>query len=572
MKTLASLCLAAVLTALFLTLPHAVEASTTPSEYEKAKVEMSRLLGDEKRAGYRHEWLKLADLFQEIYEQNDEWGNRPAALYRSAAALEEMARRSFVRKDAQNAAARYESLAQKHKSSVLADDALYKAACIRHELMRDTDDARQLLQDVQRKYAQSDYASVAKEYLNKLDGKDVASLSSGSSREPESAAAQIQNITPQVRGKVVRLVVSLDRPVSWRMFHQGGDTEGNNARLTLQLSGVRAEEIETKHRNQGPLVRSSISNTLEEGKTSLIFEFSRLRRYTVKAEKMPFRIIIEATQESNTLTSGIAVQSKNPPTVVKIGKTPAPPPRVDPKDRLTPPANLAAQLGLQLRTVVIDAGHGGKDPGTSHNKLVEREVTLDIAKKVGTALMAKGFKVVYTRDRNTWISLPDRAKLASQKKGDIFISIHVNASEKKDVSGVETYVLNLNPTTREAAHVAALENMGSTRSLGEMNDILADLMVGAKVQESTSLAKSIHKATVREVRNKSHKVKDGGVKGAPFQVLMVPSMPSILIEVGYCTNTSEAKLLARADYRTLLAKGIAQGVVNYAEHIKVARK
>lgn len=116
-------------------------SAAEPEAYEKAKVELSRLRGDEKRAQYRHSWLKIADDFMDVYESHSDWINRPAALFRSAEALEEMARRSFVRKDAQNAAARFESVARKHPSSVLADDALYRAAVVRKELMRDDEGA-----------------------------------------------------------------------------------------------------------------------------------------------------------------------------------------------------------------------------------------------------------------------------------------------------------------------------------------------------------------------------------------------------------------------------------------------
>ena len=122
--------------------PLSALAAGEPAGYGQAKVDLDRLRDDPRRAKYRHSWLKLADDFQELYDENPSWNNRPAALFRSAEALEEMARRSFNRKDAQEAASRFESLAGKHSSSVLADDALYRAAVIRNELMRDPGEDR----------------------------------------------------------------------------------------------------------------------------------------------------------------------------------------------------------------------------------------------------------------------------------------------------------------------------------------------------------------------------------------------------------------------------------------------
>lgn len=538
-----------------------------PEAYEKAKVELSRLRGDNKRAQYRHSWLNIADNFMDVYESHSDWNNRPAALFRSAEALEEMARRSFVRKDAQNAAARFESLAKKHASSVLADDALYRAAVIRKELMRDDEGARALLATIGKKYAQSDYAPKARAYLAGLDGNAVATLGPAPVVKPVAEAARVSQITPQVRDKdVIRIVISLDKAVGWRIQHQAADPKSDRpARLTLDLTDASpSDKLKSgaRYTKMGIFSRYAVDYTASRGTTRILLDFSKLQRYTVRAEKSPFRIIVEATAGSKALARGVRVGQPSTGSVAPA-KAAAAKPAVSP--------NVAAQLGLKVRTVVIDPGHGGKDPGTMHNSIVEREVSLDIAKRVGNVLRAAGYNVVFTRDRDTWVSLSDRSRLAVKHKGDLFVSIHVNASAKPEVSGVETYYLDL-AGTRDSVRLAAVENAGSNRGLGEMEDILADMLLGSRMQESRRLAASVQEQTLARLKKSGQPAKSGGTKGAPFHVLIGSSMPGVLVEVGYCTNTAEAKRLCQSKYRDALAEGIANGVHHYARQLELAAK
>ncbi len=557
----------AALIALTLCLAVARPASAAePEAYEKAKVELSRLRGDEKRAQYRHSWLKIADDFMDVYESHSDWINRPAALFRSAEALEEMARRSFVRKDAQNAAARFESVARKHPSSVLADDALYRAAVVRKELMRDDEGARSLLGTIGKKYAKSDYAPKAREYLAGLDGSAVASLGPAPVVKSVAEGARVAQITPQIKDKdVVRIVISVDKPVSWRIQHQAADSKSDRpARLTLDLTDATpGDKLKSgaRYTKMGIFSRYAVDYTASQGKTRILLDFDKLQRYTVRAEKSPFRIIIEATGAPKALAQGIQVgrPDKAPASSGTAAVKPA------------TSSNVAAQLGLSVRTVVIDPGHGGKDPGTMHNSIVEREVSLDIARRVGNVLRAAGYNVVFTRDRDTWVSLSDRSRLAVKHKGDLFVSIHVNASPKPEVSGVETYYLDL-AGTKDSVRLAAVENAGSNRGLGEMEEILADMLLDSRMQESRRLASSVQTQTLAQLKKRGQPAKSGGTKGAPFHVLIGSSMPGVLVEVGYCTNAAEAKRLRQSAYRDALAEGIANGVHHYARQLETAAK
>ncbi len=226
---------------------------------------------------------------------------------------------------------------------------------------------------------------------------------------------------------------------------------------------------------------------------------------------------------------------------------------------------LAAQLGLSVRTVIIDPGHGGRDPGTMHNGVVEQDVNLDIAKRLKTILEKLGYQVHLTRTGNTWVSLSERVNFSKRKKGDLFVSIHVNASDNASISGPETYILDF-ARSSSVSRLAMVENADSGR-LGDMDKILTEILTGARTTESRRLAERVQKYILSALKKGGVSARDGGVKGAPFYVLVGSSMPSILVEVGYCTNKTEASRLKTSKYRQSLAQGMANGIHYYARSL-----
>ena len=227
--------------------------------------------------------------------------------------------------------------------------------------------------------------------------------------------------------------------------------------------------------------------------------------------------------------------------------------------------NLAAQLGLAVRTVVIDAGHGGHDPGAIHHGVVEKDVNLDVAKRLGEILKKRGYTVKYTRDSNKWLALGERVRKGKNMQGDLFVSIHVNACENTKASGFETYILDF-ARTSSASRLATIENANSSR-LGDMDKIVSEILRGARTAESRRLADDIQSSVLNHLRRQKYKVHDGGVKGAPFFVLVGSTMPSVLVEIGYCSNKSEALRLKTPQYRQQMAQGIANGIHSYAKSL-----
>jgi len=230
-------------------------------------------------------------------------------------------------------------------------------------------------------------------------------------------------------------------------------------------------------------------------------------------------------------------------------------------------ATLVEQLGLTVRTIMVDPGHGGRDPGAvGVGGVKEKDINLRFAKILGRQLEEAGFKVLYTRTDDSFIALEDRTAKANLEKADLFVSVHCNAIHLKDFSGMETYYLDL-ATSKDAVRVAARENAVSTKSISDLQVILTDLMLNSKLKESKDLAKNVHSRVLQGLRQK-HRVDDHGVRSAPFYVLMGAKMPAILVELGYVTNAAEARRLQSDAYLELQAQGLVAGIKAYKRNIE----
>ncbi len=230
--------------------------------------------------------------------------------------------------------------------------------------------------------------------------------------------------------------------------------------------------------------------------------------------------------------------------------------------------SLARQLGLCVRRIVVDPGHGGKDPGAiGPSGLKEKDVTLRLAKKVAAHLRKElGAEVILTRDRDVFVPLEQRTAIANAQKADLFISIHTNAAPSSRLRGIETYYLNF-AVDEHAMRVAALENASSSKRMGELSGILTQILKNTKVDESSRLARSVQDALIQSVQGNGGK--DLGVKQAPFFVLIGAKMPSVLVETSFISNNEEEKMLKENAYLEQLSRGIVSGLRNYMKDMGI---
>jgi N-acetylmuramoyl-L-alanine amidase len=291
-------------------------------------------------------------------------------------------------------------------------------------------------------------------------------------------------------------------------------------------------------------------------------EFSRIQSYRVYHLFDPFRLVIDIYPRETQASPSAAPPDKAPPPADKT--QPPAKPLPTPPDAAVNGTSMARQLGLGVRTVVIDPGHGGPRPGTiGKSGLQEKEVNLAVALALQKLLKDKaGLEAVLTRESDVDVPLEDRTVIANQKRADLFVSIHSNAQRDRRRGGVETFFLNISPDPT-VIELAAEENATSTKNIGEMKTILQKIVQNSKIQESRDLAEKIQRNLVRALSEDLPTIKNLGVKGGPFWVLIGGEMPSVLVEISHLSNAKEEAKLKTRKYRDLAARGIYDGIMEY---------
>ena len=217
-------------------------------------------------------------------------------------------------------------------------------------------------------------------------------------------------------------------------------------------------------------------------------------------------------------------------------------------------------LALSVRRVVIDAGHGGDNLGTSGpHGLLEKDLTVDIAERIQRLVTQQNFEAVMTRTTDQTLSLWQRAGIANGQRGDIFVSIHLNSLQPSRACGVETYYLGPTNDPQRAA-LAAKENEQPGYSLSDMRSLLGRIYADARRDESKRLAEAVQGALMRTLRATDPALTDRGVKMAPFVVLVGTQMPAILAEVSCLSNPAEAERLRTDQHRQALAAAVVSGI------------
>ncbi|HEX6201151.1 MAG TPA: N-acetylmuramoyl-L-alanine amidase [Thermoanaerobaculia bacterium] len=232
----------------------------------------------------------------------------------------------------------------------------------------------------------------------------------------------------------------------------------------------------------------------------------------------------------------------------------------------TDPVN-ADVFPLAVRRIVLDPGHGGANTGTrTPGGLEEKDLTLEIARRVRDTLARHPYEVLLTREGDEAVTLDERAAFANRARADIFVSIHVNWFEGVRGSGIETYYLG--PTDDPfLTRLAAAENRESGHTLAEMRQLLDRIYAGVRQDKSQNLARELHGALFRSLSRVNPRLTDRGVKTAPFLVLVDTEMPAILAEVAALSSEAEAAMLEKPLYRDYIADSLAAGIVAYAESV-----
>jgi N-acetylmuramoyl-L-alanine amidase len=225
-----------------------------------------------------------------------------------------------------------------------------------------------------------------------------------------------------------------------------------------------------------------------------------------------------------------------------------------------------------IRKIVLDPGHGGKDPGAvGVGGAAEKDVVLSIAKKLARKLQTElGVKVVLTRSDDRYVALEDRTALANNEDADLFISLHMNASPNAEARGIETYYLD-NTTDEAAIRLAARENRTSRRNISDLQFILSDMMQNMKLEDSITLAHRLQGALVAGMGRVMADVRDLGVKKALFHVLVGARMPSVLVEMSFITHRVEGAAMSLERHQDAMVGALYEGIQKYGQTNMMAR-
>lgn len=527
--------------------------------YGLAKAYYQNLLKLPRRDDSRGAWEKGVRGFRRIYLADPRAPLAMDSLYMMGRIYSEMAARFDNPLDLAEAITYYDDVAALFPEGRLADDALLELGTIFLTGDKDRQRAADTFARLLSSYPAGDMASEARKRLASLEGVyGSAAVGSAAPAEGGGELAEVLPIKFWSINNYTRVVVKVSGPV--RFKEQLLEQEGNKPRrlyIDLATSRVAPE-------GRGPLsIGDGLLKQVRVGQyrpdtVRVVLDIESIEKYKIFRLYDPFRVVIDVkgVERREEISSPPVVINAEGYKKKKLADRDWPVPGIVP--------SLAQQLGLGIRRIVIDPGHGGKDPGAiAKDGLQEKDVVLKVATRLAMELQRNlGCEVVLTRSRDVFIPLEERTAIANTSKGDLFVSVHVNAAPSAEARGVETYILNLT-TDEDAMRLAAFENATSASRMSDLQDILSDLLNNSKIEESTKLARHVQHRMVRGM-----KLKDLGVKPAPFYVLIGAQMPSILSEISFLSNPAEARLLRRDSYLTAMASQIAAGVTDYVRNVE----
>ena len=563
-----------VLILILLLLPLTVVADTSRANYAAARASYYDLQDSQKKKLYRHNWQKTIKLFVDVYKNDPEGIKSADALYMAGKTSLELYNISGMKEDARVAANYLDKLPQAFPKNRLADDSLEMSAKIHENILDEPAPAYQRYKQIVDDYPGGDMHTRAERKVRVLarytPKKKPVQIKS-------SAKAPVGNRLRSIRfwsnPGYTRIVLNVGSSVKFTSnFLKGNPKSGRAPRIYIDLEETRPDSKLTREQEVNDGLLTKIRAGQPDSKTTrVVLDIESFKDYKIVPYEEPFRIVIDvygeekdeavaSTPQKQVVEAEVAKGDAAPPVKDSIAYLLAPPPKEKPLKVHIP----ESRIGGKLRRIVVDAGHGGRDPGAVGARgTKEKDVVLAMAKILAKKLEKDlGCEVIMTRTGNTFLQLEERTAIANKVKADLFISIHANASTNRRARGIETYYLNFSKNAK-AVEVVARENKTSLKQVGDLEMILLDLLANSKINESSRLAAEIQKSVVSQLK-KHYKVKNLGVKQGPFYVLLGATMPSVLVETAFLSNRDEEKLLKNRKYQERTADAIVSAVRNYA--------
>ena len=559
---------------MFLILLMAVPCGASAENYSTLRHEYQLLIQSSQLQRQRQNWEKLILKFDYFTVKQPRDKNIEKGYFLLARTWDGLSKASGSRIDAKEAINHYLDLVDRFPHSYLADDSLLLAAQIAEQQLDDKVAAYNFCLQLVTEMPDGDMVGEARKRLVTLPTPVV--------KKQPVVAEQIQHDHKSVGDsprlvkirywsgpEYTRVVLDLTAPVVAEPRY----LKGNNPRLYFDLLYTKLSvDLPSIVPIRNGLVKQVRANHFDAQRTRVVLDLNRAAEYKLAILKNPHRLVIDI--KGSPLQQGLTAKQPESQGVP-----------VAADDSIASILNSAADRQVVLHVpqethdegihlIVVDAGHGGRDPGAiGPRNVYEKDVVLKMAKALAKALRQQlGVKVLLTRSNDRYLKLRERTEYANQVGADLFLSLHANATANGKAYGIETYFLNLSKNN-QAAEVAARENGTTLQEVGNLEAILFDLMANAKINESSRLAAEVQQALVGGLRPHYSRIKDLGVKQGPFHVLLGATMPSVLIEMGFISNSREEKRLTSSNYQKRVAAAIVKGVKKYSATIdQVARR
>ncbi|MBT8351304.1 MAG: N-acetylmuramoyl-L-alanine amidase [Deltaproteobacteria bacterium] len=511
----------------FIAWPLELFAETAEDKYYAAEARYRKLQKNAKKQKYRENWLACIKKFQAVYRHDPSGKWAAAGLYMSGNLYMELYKRSYKKSDKKEAIDNFER--------------------------------------IKKRYPKSAYSKKATILLKKLTTNNTAypkqkktvvkTKKKGTGKKPYKMPPGKRVVVTGLRfwsnPNYTRVVIDTDKETTYLHHLLKKDPSIKKPqRLYVDLDNcLLGKNIEKIIPIDDDLLSGARAGQFTKDSVRVVVDIKTFKTYKVFSMKDPFRIIMDMWGDPEKSSEKIDLKVKD-----KI------------KDPKAVSKSLVKQLSLGVRRIIIDPGHGGRDYGAPgiikgvHEKNIVLQIGKKLAKKIKKEIKCE---VIMTRHKDKFLTLEERTAMANTKNGDLFISIHTNANRDRRVSGIQTFFLS--PAgDKESILVAARENATSTNNISDLDVILSDLLQNSKINESSRLAAYIQKSIYGNLKKRGYrKVKNKGVKQAPFYVLIGARMPAVLVETSFISNKRECKRLMNAKYQERLCEGIVAGIKKY---------
>ncbi len=536
------------------------------SQYKEASKNYHLLYEVGEFRKYEHNWKNTIVQFEKIYKNHPQTIYAPKSLYNIGNLYTSLYRWNKKKENLDHSTRYFQKIIDQYPKNYLADDAVFRIG-ENYLLQNNSQKARVYFQKLIKKHPKSllikdakiALLAIAKEKIpppppKTKTAKTKTAKTKTAKTTLNSHSAQIKDLDYFTTASWTRVILTLDKKADYTyQALEKNQKQKKPPRFYIDIQNtILPKEFKKKIVSSNGIIRKLRIAQFNPQTTRLVIDLYTLTETKVFATNLgkEHKIIIDILGDSDSSQLNAILNE------------------LKQDNNKSSNVNLAEAFGLKVKRIIIDPGHGGKDPGAvGGNQYYEKKIVLRLAlmlKKELQKALPK-INILLTRDTDRFISLEKRTAFANSKKGDLFISLHCNALKNTKVRGIETYYLSLTKN-QTALNLAARENSSSLKNISDLQAILNDLINQTKVPESKKLAELVQKNIIQKLKE-NYSPRDLGVKKAPFLVLVGSQMPSILIETGFVTNKNERMLLSRSRYLQKISQGITKGVVSYTQAI-----